>query len=84
MLEKKTEFGRATKGIKKKEEEKCFNSNREQVMFLFCFKFFTRFSSGVFVQCNHYLSENARTFFCSRWAIFPSFQRFSAFFLVCS
>lgn len=80
MLEKQTEFGRAIKEIKKREGAKCVNGNREQVMFFFLLKFLTRFSSVVFVQSNHYFRGNAHAFSCSRWAIFPNFQRFSTFF----
>lgn len=63
MQEKQTEFGRGIKGIKKREGEKSVNSNREQMMFFFCLKFFTRFLSSVFVQSNHYIRGNAHAFF---------------------
>lgn len=64
MLQKQTEFRRAIKGFKKREGEKCVNSNREQVMFFFHLEFFTRFSGNVFVQSNHYCRGNAHAFFC--------------------
>lgn len=79
MLEKQTEFGRAVKGIKKREGGKCVNSSREQVTFFFCLKFFTRFSSSVFVQSNHYFRGNAMPFLF-QMDNFSSFQRSSTFF----
>lgn len=75
MQEKQTEFGRGIKGIKKREGEKSVNSNREQMMFFFCLKFFTRFLSSVFVQSNHYIRGNAHAFFLFQMGNFSSFQR---------
>lgn len=75
MLQKQTGFRRTIKGFKEREGEKCVNSNREQVIFFFRLKFFTRFSSHVFVQGNHYFRGKAHAFFFPlRWAIFLVFR----------
>lgn len=63
MLQEQTGFKRSIKGFKKREGEKCVNSNREQVMFFFHLEFFTRFSGNVFVQSNHYFRGNVHVFF---------------------
>lgn len=82
MLQKQTGFRGAIKGFKKREREKCVNSNREQVMLFFPLKFFTRFSSNVFVQGNHYFRGNAHAFFFfSLDGQFFLFSGFSILFL---
>lgn len=87
MMQKQTGFRSAIKGFKKREGEKCVNSNREQVIFFFHLKIFTTFSSNVFVQGSHYFRGNAHAFFCLvvvffflQMGNFFSFQRFSILF----